>query len=123
MTHYEGVIVFSPDTPVEQIDQTLGKAQELIEKNGGKTESVDKWGNKRTAYPIGKYREGFYVVVQFISDALTVQETEKLFRLNSSVIRHLIVKLDKKALAKRIVPELNKEEVVSHDESKVAGAE
>lgn len=123
MNYYEAVLVFSPDTNVDQIDQSIQKVQELIEKNGGKLESIDKWGIKRTAYPIDKYREAFYVVMQFASDASIMPDIEKLFRLNSRIIRHLTLKLDSKALAKRKTPEIKKEEVASHDEPKVARAE
>jgi small subunit ribosomal protein S6 len=64
---------------------------------------VDKWGKRRLAYRVDKYREGAYVLFQFNAAPETVKEFERRLRVSDLVIKFLTVRIDQtlKRLEKR----------------------
>lgn len=94
------IVNASLDDPV--IDSIIEKVKDLIVKNGGEIVELAKWGRKRFAYPIKKKNNGFYVVCVFKAPTSFIQKLERHFTLDESILRYLIIALDKKALAARI---------------------
>src|SRR5260370_29704367 len=70
---------------------------------GGSVDKVDKWGKRRLAYRVDKYREGAYVLFQFNAAPETVKEFERRLRVSDLVIKFLTVRIDQtmKRLEKR----------------------
>ena len=64
MKNYELVYVVRPNAEDEVKEAVLNKIQEVISANG-EVEKVDTWGNRKLAYQIAKFSEGFYVLVNF----------------------------------------------------------
>jgi small subunit ribosomal protein S6 len=66
-------------------------------------DKVDKWGKRRLAYRIDKFREGNYVLFQFTSGPETVKEFERRLRVSDLVIKFITVRIDEtlKRLDKR----------------------
>ena len=66
-------------------------------------DKVDKWGKRRLAYRVDKYREGAYVLFQFSAAPETVKEFERRLRVSDLVIKFLTVRIDEtlKRLEKR----------------------
>jgi small subunit ribosomal protein S6 len=120
VANYENVLIFSPEIPIEQIDQILSKIQGIVEQQGGTISSTDKWGRRRTAYALKKFREVFYVVVRFVCEKSKVGEIEKFCKINASILRHLIINLDQARLAVQAIAEPKKEikpeEVTVHEQ-------
>jgi small subunit ribosomal protein S6 len=56
--------------------------------------NVEPWGRRRLAYPIGAFRDGFYIVTRFKMPPEESDTLERNLRLNESVLRHLVVRLD-----------------------------
>jgi small subunit ribosomal protein S6 len=100
---YEELFIVKPDAPEEEIDQFIEQLTALIAKTGGTVDKVDKWGKRRLAYRVDKYREGFYVLLQFTADAASVKELERRLRVTDSVIKFITVRIDEtlKRLDKR----------------------
>ena len=90
MKNYELVYVVRPNAEDEVREAVLNKVQEVISANG-EVEKVDTWGNKKLAYPIAKFTEGFYVLVNFKSSADLPKELDRNLKINENVIRHMIV--------------------------------
>ena len=65
MKNYELVYVVRPNAEDEVKEAVLNKVQEVISANG-EVEKVDTWGNKKLAYQIAKFSEGFYVLENII---------------------------------------------------------
>jgi len=96
-------------------DQTLGEAEVetltatvkgFIEKENGTVEKIEKWGRKRLAYPIGKNREGSYVLMLANSEGAAIAEVERRMRVTDGILRFLAVRIDiemKKADRKRAI--------------------
>ena len=90
MKNYELVYVVRPNAEDEVREAIMNKIQEVISANG-EIEKVDTWGNKKLAYPIAKFTEGFYVLVNFKASADLPKELDRNLKINENVIRHMIV--------------------------------
>ncbi len=90
MKNYELVYIVRPNAEDEVKEAVLNKIQEVISA-AGEVAKVDTWGNKRLAYPIAKFNEGFYVLVNFNASADLPKELDRNLKINENVIRHMIV--------------------------------
>ena len=90
MKNYELVYVVRPNAEDEVKEAVLNKIQEVISANG-EVEKVDTWGNRKLAYQIAKFSEGFYVLVNFKASADLPKELDRNLKINDNVIRHMIV--------------------------------
>ena len=90
MKNYELVYVVRPNAEDEVKEAVLNKVQEVISANG-EVEKVDTWGNKKLAYQIAKFSEGFYVLVNCKASADLPKEVDRNLKINENVIRHMIV--------------------------------
>ena len=70
---------------------------------GATVDKVEKWGKRKLAYKVDKYREGAYVLFQFSGGAEIVKELERRLRVSDVVIKFLTVRIDEtlKRLEKR----------------------
>ena len=90
MKNYELVYVVRPNAEDEVKEAVLNRIQEVISANG-EVEKVDTWGNRKLAYQIAKFSEGFYVLVNFKASADLPKELDRNLKINENVIRHMIV--------------------------------
>ena len=65
MRIYESLFIIKPDVPEEEIDQRLEALRTVLTGAGATVDKLDKWGKRKLAYRVDKYREGFYVLVQY----------------------------------------------------------
>ena len=84
MKNYELVFVVKPNADEETREAVLNKVKEVVVK-------VDVWGNKKLAYPIAKFTEGHYVLVNFAAGVEVPKELDRNLKINENVIRHMIV--------------------------------
>jgi|SRR5579862_306582 small subunit ribosomal protein S6 len=103
MRIYEELFIVKPDTPEEEIDQFIEQMKSVIAAASGTVDKAEKWGKRRLAYRVDKYREGFYVLFQFNAAPETVKEFERRLRVSDMVIKFLTVRIDQtmKRLDKR----------------------
>jgi small subunit ribosomal protein S6 len=103
MRIYEELFIIKPDTPEEEADQYVEQLQTQLTTAGATIDKVEKWGKRRLAYRIDKYREGSYVLLQFTSDANLVKELERRLRVADMVLKFITVRIDEtlKRLDKR----------------------
>ena len=89
-SNYEAVYILKPDLSEEQIAALVERFKSVVEANGTVTE-VDEWGKRRLAYPIDDLTEGYYVLMTFTSDAAFPAELDRLMRINTGIMRSIIV--------------------------------
>lgn len=94
MRIYEELFIVRPDATEEEIDGLVGQLQTLITGAGGAVDKVDKWGVRELAYRVKKRQEGFYVLMQFHSEAELVKEIERRLRVSDLVLKFLTVRRD-----------------------------
>jgi small subunit ribosomal protein S6 len=103
MRIYEELFIVKPDAAEEEVDQFIEQMKSVVTTSGGSVDKVDKWGKRRLAYRVDKYREGAYVLFQFNAQPETVKEFERRLRVSDLVIKFLTVRIDQtnKRLEKR----------------------
>jgi small subunit ribosomal protein S6 len=91
LREYETVMVLDATLDETRVDEELETVNKIITGGGGEVLDVQRWGRRRLAYEIQKKREGIYSLVRFKSEPPVLDELERVFRLNDSLLRHLTV--------------------------------
>ncbi|MCK4262351.1 30S ribosomal protein S6 [bacterium] len=86
---YEGVFIIDPSSG-EEGEKSIAAVEEVIGKNKGTVEKKEKWGRKNLAYEIKRKKEGFHFLLSFKIEPKAISELKKAFRMNNSILRHLI---------------------------------
>jgi small subunit ribosomal protein S6 len=94
MRVYEELFIVKPDATEEEVDSIIEQMKGVVAHAGGSVNKVDKWGKRKLAYRVGKYREGEYVLMEFQSGPETVRELERRMRVADLVIKFLTVRID-----------------------------
>ena len=89
--NYETVMIFSLKQGEEGINALVEKFKALIEKHAT-LQNVDEWGKRRLAYLINKESEGYYVLMNFESEAEFPAELDRVFKITDGVLRSMIIK-------------------------------
>ncbi len=77
------------------VEAMVKRVEDLITKNGGTVNNIDRMGKRRLAYEVKKQTEGDYTLIEFGIDPSQIKEIDRVIKINESIIRHLIVKQDK----------------------------
>lgn len=96
---YEVTYILRPNLEENEVGERTTAITEQLKGNGGEILGTELLGKKRLAYEINDVREGIYAVMRFRADAPTAHELERQLGLNEDVMRALLIKLDKHALA------------------------
>lgn len=92
---YESIIVFRPELPQEEIDKIIAKFEKMIVDGSGEVLKLERSGIKKTAYSIGKYREGFFTYMKYQVPSLVVNSVRGALQVSDGVIRSLTTKVEK----------------------------
>src|SRR3981189_3877638 len=100
---YEELFIVKADGLEEDVDTYVEQLRTQLTTAGATVDKVDKWGKRKLAYRIDKYREGTYVLFQFTGPADIVRELERRLRVSDQVLKFLTVRIDEtlKRLEKR----------------------
>ena len=101
---YEVTYILRPGLEEAEVTERSSAIADGLKGNGGDVSNVELLGKKRLAYEIDDLREGIYVVMTFKAEAPAAKELERQLRLNEDVMRALVIKLDKHALAAAAAP-------------------
>lgn len=96
---YEVTYILRPNLEENEVTERTTAISEQLKSNRGEILNLEVLGKKRLAYEINDVREGIYAVMRFRSDAATAHELERQLGLNEDVMRALLIKLDKHAVA------------------------
>lgn len=97
MRDYELMVVLDPNLDEAALEAATGRVSGLVTQRGGTLRSVEQWGRRQLAYPIGRHRYGAYVLVRFESATDATHEIERGLRLMEPVLRHLLVRQGEQA--------------------------
>ena len=93
--NYEVMFIINAGLDEEAADAIVKRVEDLITKNGGTVNNIDRMGKRRLAYEVQKQTDGNYVLVEFAIDTAQIKEIDRVIKINEKIIRHLIVKQDK----------------------------
>ncbi len=91
--NYETIMVLSVKNGEEAVQALVEKFKKTIEKYAT-LQSVDEWGKRKLAYQINKESEGYYVLINFESEAEFPAELDRRYKITDGVLRSLIIKKD-----------------------------
>ena len=93
MTKYEMLYILDPALADEAKEGIIKKIEDLVSKNGGVIEKIDRWGMKKLQYPIDYKSEGYYVLMTFEAAKTLIEEIKRVIGITDGVIRRLITKI------------------------------
>ena len=96
---YETLFIVDVTGGEEAAKATVSKFTDIIAKNAEIVE-VSEWGKRRLSYLINDKPEGYYTVVTFKAEPAFPTELERLFNIDETVMRSLVLKLEYEAVAK-----------------------
>jgi small subunit ribosomal protein S6 len=94
MNKYEMMFIVKANADEKAIANTAKSLKDIITNMNGKILEEKDLGSKELAYPIKKETVGYYFVVYFEATAELVTELDRKSRIDESVLRHLIIRLD-----------------------------
>jgi len=95
MNFYEHTLVAKQDLSTTQVTDVEKKYNDIINNTNGEVIKIEKWGLLNFAKKIKNYNKGFYIHYKFKGDSKTLNEIKKNITIDSSVLRHLIIKYKK----------------------------
>jgi len=91
MRLYEIVYIFDSVLDEDLVNKKLDKFHKIIVGSDGEVIAVDHWGIRQMAYPVNKNKTGYYVVAQVNAGSEELPEFERVLKLDSDLMRHLLV--------------------------------
>jgi small subunit ribosomal protein S6 len=91
---YELTYILPPSLAEDEITAMQETVQGWIAMHGGEITKVSQWGRRRLAYSLQNYKEGYYILYQFTTAPNNLKDLDRRLRLDTSVLRHLIIRLD-----------------------------
>lgn len=93
MRQYETMYILKPDVEAEQTSDLVQKYQSFVTDKAGTIDQLQEIGKRRMAYEIERFREGYYVLMQYSADTDFTRELERMMRIDEKVLRYLTVRL------------------------------
>ncbi len=91
---YELMYIVRPTVDEQSLAAVNEKVERFIAAGGGQLTRRDDWGKRRLAYPILKFTEGFYTVLQIELPPTAVRDLERALQLTEEILRYLIVRVE-----------------------------
>ena len=95
MAKYEILYIIRPNIEEEAKAALVERFDSILSDNGAIIVESKDWEKRRLAYEIKDFREGLYHIVTVeAEDAVALNEFDRLSKINTDILRHMIVKLD-----------------------------
>lgn len=91
MRKYEIMYIVKADLDDASRQELVDRLHAIITSDGGVVTKVDEWGIKEYAYPINDETKGYYVVIKVEAKPETLDEFNRLARIETNVVRFLVV--------------------------------
>lgn len=96
MKKYEIMFILSAELDEASRNAEIESLKNVLVSNGANVLEVNEWGVRELAYEIKAQKRGYYVVVTLeAADDAATREFDRVSKINTKVIRHLIVRLEK----------------------------
>jgi small subunit ribosomal protein S6 len=92
MRKYEIMYIIRPNMDDEARKAVVERFNNVLTENGAEITNVKEWGKRRLAYEIKDFRDGYYMIVNVMSEPKAVQEFDRLAKISEDIIRHIVVK-------------------------------
>ena len=90
---YEITYILGSNMEESAKSDLVARFDKILEDNGATIADSKDWSTRRFAYPIDKYTEGTYHVVNLTTDTdEALNEFDRLAKFNDDILRHMIIK-------------------------------
>ena len=97
MRYYETNYIVDPNLENTILEKTMTEIGQELEKTKAKIINHRDWGKKRLAYQVDNQKYGSFILLQYeIEELSKMNDFDSWLKLNSLVLRHMTVSLDKK---------------------------
>lgn len=95
MKKYEAMFIIKPDLSEDDRKNLFNQISDAIVKNGGTVTNAAVWSErKKLFFPIKKFLEGVYYLVDFSSGTEAIVKLKHVYKLNENILRVLITKTE-----------------------------
>ncbi len=94
MNKYEIMFIVRPDMEEAEIKKTAESMKKVLTDGKAKIIEEKNMGQRELAYEIQKFNTGYYYLFVVEASKETEQEFNRVARINESLLRHLIVKVE-----------------------------
>lgn len=101
MRAYELMIIIDRDTEESGTKAVLDLVDANVKAGKGDVKKVDHWGRRPFAYEINHKSEGYYVVLEIVTEATNLEDLERQLRIADDVVRHKLIRLPDKEAQRR----------------------
>lgn len=96
MRKYEIMFIVRPDLEEKNVKDTVKKLEKTLTDNKAVITLSKELGQKEFAYEIKGFKSGFYYLYNIDSNTdAAVKEFGRIASLDESIIRHLVINMDK----------------------------
>ncbi len=88
---YELMLILPNDRSTDERAEIIETVKGEISKAKGDIHHFDEWPIRTFCYPINKYTEGYYFILNFTLDADKINAFDKFLRLNTDILRHVVL--------------------------------
>lgn len=92
MQKYELMVVLKPLLVEDIKEKVMKKLEKVAKDHKANLEVKELMGKRLLAYPIKKYKEGYYVLFTLEANPAETKDIEKALNLTDEVLRFLLVK-------------------------------
>ena len=97
MRYYETIYIVDPNLENTILEKTMTEVGQELEKTKAKIINHRDWGKKRLAYQVDNQKYGSFILLQYeVKELSKMNDFDIWLKLNSLVLRHMTVSLDKK---------------------------
>jgi len=93
MNKFEVVILLSPETTSQAINDEIKFFKELVTSNTGKIIDEEDWGLRELSYNILKFKKAFYKFFQIEISSNNIDKIKKTLNQSDNFLRHLFIKV------------------------------
>ena len=93
MNKFEVVILLSPETTSQGINDDIKLFKDLITSNTGKIVNEEDWGLRELSYNILKFKKAFYKFFQIEISSDSIDKIKKNLNQSDNFLRHLFIKV------------------------------
>ena len=90
MKAYELLFIVAPSIDEETRAGVMKRIESALEGNGS-VDNIDNWGKRKLAYEINGLTDGDYTLIDFHANPESIEELNRVLRINDAVVRHMIV--------------------------------
>ena len=94
MNKYEIMFIVKPDMEETEIKSVAEEMKKVLTDGNATIVEEKSMGQRELAYEVKKFNTGYYFLYVVEASSETIDEFDRVVRINEKVIRHLIVNVE-----------------------------